>query len=135
MRRGPRLVIPLIWSSPLACACARSTDRLQGGAAPATAVPASPEARQPQAWSLLGEPLFAPDLPADVRARREQQLYEAQIVYDRDPHDEDAIIWLGRRQAYLGDYRAAIDTFSNGLAIMPASVLLLRHRGHRYITL
>ncbi len=90
--------------------------------------------RQPQAVSLLGQPLYAPALAEDVRAKREEQLYEAQITYDRDPHDEEAIIWLGRRQAYLGEYRAAIDTFSNGLAIDAASYKLLRHRGHRYIT-
>jgi hypothetical protein len=90
---------------------------------------------QPQAVSLLdGRPLYPPELPADVRAAREEQLYEAQIAYDRDLHNEDAIIWLGRRQAYLGEFRAAIDTFSNGLALTPDSHRLLRHRGHRYIT-
>jgi tetratricopeptide (TPR) repeat protein len=90
---------------------------------------------QSQAVSLLdGRPLYAPELPADVRAVREEQLYEAQIAYDRDLHNEDAMIWLGRRQAYLGEFRTAIDTFSNGLALTPGSHRLLRHRGHRYIT-
>jgi tetratricopeptide (TPR) repeat protein len=89
----------------------------------------------PQAISLLGQPLFPPVLPAQAQASREAQLYEAQVEYDRDPHDEEAIIWLGRRKAYLGEYRAAIDCFSNGLALDPASYRLLRHRGHRYITL
>src|SRR5688572_22622043 len=90
---------------------------------------------EPQAISLLGRPLYPPALSPEVRSTREQDLYEAQLAYDHDLHDETAIIWLGRRQAYLGEYRAAIDTFSNGLAILPESVRLLRHRGHRFITL
>lgn len=99
-----------------------------------TPVAAAPGGRPPQATSLLGQPLYPPPLPAAILAQRQEQLYDAQLIYDRDLHDELAIIWLGRRQAYLGDYRAAIDTFSNGLAILPESHRLLRHRGHRYIT-
>jgi tetratricopeptide (TPR) repeat protein len=124
--------------------CTRSSHRDQSQASPLI-VPESPatspalftgaNAVQPQALSLLAQPLYPPELPPEVRAQRQEQLYEAQLVYDRDPHDQDAIIWLGRRQAYLGDFRAAIDTFSNGLAIDPASYKLLRHRGHRFITL
>ena len=87
-----------------------------------------------EAFSLLNKPLRAPLLGDDVRRRREEQLAAAQFEYDRDPHDEEAIIWLGRRLAYLGRYREAIDVFTNGLAIQPESYKLLRHRGHRYIT-
>lgn len=89
----------------------------------------------PQAISLLGWPLYAPALPPDVFARRERELAEARYEYDRDPHDTQAIIWLGRRLAYLGRYDEAIDVFSNGLAVHPDSAELLRHRGHRYITI
>src|SRR5262245_242379 len=88
---------------------------------------ASHEIVELQAISLLGKPLYSPSLAPEVRDAREQDLYEAQLAYDHDLHDETAIIWLGRRQAYLGEYRAAIDTFSNGLAILPDSVRLLRH--------
>jgi tetratricopeptide (TPR) repeat protein len=89
---------------------------------------------RPDAISLLGKDLFAPSLPAQTLEQRERDLESAQFEYDRDPHNEDAIIWLGRRQAYLGRYTEAINTFSNGLAIHPESYKLLRHRGHRYIT-
>jgi tetratricopeptide (TPR) repeat protein len=89
---------------------------------------------QPQAMSLLGTPLYAPELPESVQRRRETELLAAQADYDRDPHDEDAAIWLGRRLAYLGRYREAIDVYTNALAIHPDSTRLLRHRGHRYIT-
>ena len=97
----------------------------------------TPSAAQPQAQatSLLGKPLIAPALPEEIRAQRERELESAQFDYDRDPHNEEAIIWLGRRQAYLGRYDEAINTFSNGLAIHADSYKLLRHRGHRYITL
>lgn len=103
-------------------------------AAPDWASAVNADAAQPQAISLLGQPLYPPPLPAEVLSRRQEQLYLAQAEYDRDLHDETAIIWLGRRQAYLGQYREAIDTFSNGLAILPESYRLLRHRGHRFIT-
>ncbi len=112
---------------------------LSGCASPSKVAPAESgpggEVVEPQAISLLGKPLYSPELSSEVRSAREQDRYEAQLAYDHDLHDETAIIWLGRRQAYLGEYRAAIDTFSNGLAILPDSVRLLRHRGHRYITL
>lgn len=111
-----------------------SKPRTTSNSEPIQATPSSGIEPQPQATSLLGEPLFAPELPVEVRMQREVDLYKAQLDYDANLHDETAIIWLGRRQAYLGDYRAAIDTFSNGLAIEPNSFRLLRHRGHRYIT-
>jgi tetratricopeptide (TPR) repeat protein len=73
-------------------------------------------------------------LPAEQRKVLEANLADAEAAYHQDPRSEDAIIWLGRRQAYLWRYRDAIDTFSKGLAIHPKSYKLYRHRGHRYIT-
>lgn len=87
-----------------------------------------------EAMSLLGQPLFAPVIPAEARARMEQDLAAARARYDRDPNDADAIIWLGRRLAYLGYYRDAIDVFSEGIRKHPADARMYRHRGHRYIT-
>jgi tetratricopeptide (TPR) repeat protein len=51
------------------------------------------------------------------------------------PDDADALIWLGRRTAYLGRYREAVEIFSRGIAQHPDDPRFLRHRGHRYITL
>lgn len=45
------------------------------------------------------------------------------------------MIWLGRRAAYLGQYRAAHEIFSRGLETFPGSARLLRHRGHRRLSL
>jgi tetratricopeptide (TPR) repeat protein len=86
-----------------------------------------------EATSLLGRPLAAPvDLPN--RARLETDLAVAEKDLAARPGDADAIIWVGRRQAYLWRYQDAIDTFTRGLALHPTNAKLLRHRGHRYIT-
>src|SRR6185369_8701769 len=65
----------------------------------------------------------------------EIRLARAQAAFDRDPDDAEAIVWLGRRTAYLGRFRAAIAIYSEGIASFPADARLYRHRGHRYITL
>jgi tetratricopeptide (TPR) repeat protein len=44
-------------------------------------------------------------------------------------------IWLGRRLAYLGRYRDAIDALTKGIAKHPTEARLYRHRGHRHITI
>ena len=89
----------------------------------------------PEARSMRGRPLETPTLPEDVQARREADLRHARTIYSVHPSDEEAIIWLGRRTAYLGRYREAVDIYTNGLKTFPESYRLLRHRGHRYITL
>lgn len=87
-----------------------------------------------QAISFLGEPLYPPDLPEEVRARRNQQLEEALAELEQDPESADALIWVGRRYAYLGEYRQAIQIFSLGVDFHPEDARFYRHRGHRYIT-
>lgn len=89
---------------------------------------------RPEATSLFGKPLYPMALDADTRKALEGNLAKAEAEYAKDPKSEDAIIWLGRRQAYLWRYRDAIDTFSKGLELHPKSYKLYRHRGHRYIT-
>ncbi len=85
--------------------------------------------------SLLGRPLFAPRLPEDFRLKQEALLAEAEADLEQNPDDPEAIIWVGRRTAYLGRYREAIQIYGHGLADHPAHAALYRHRGHRYITL
>ena len=58
----------------------------------------------------------------------------ARREHEANPDDEEAIIWLGRRLAYLGDYRQALRVYTRGLTLHPDSYRLLRHRGHRHIT-
>lgn len=116
-------------------------------AALAACAPSSPAASPPpssaapdassapvEATSLLGEPLRRPTLDAATRARLEADLARARAEHDADPGDADRIIWLGRRLGYLGRYREAIDVFTRGIALHPDDARLLRHRGHRFIT-
>jgi tetratricopeptide (TPR) repeat protein len=87
-----------------------------------------------EALSLLGRPLFPPLLAPETRTRLERDLARARAAYERNPRDADAIIWLGRRYAYLGQYRSAIEVFTEGIAKHPADARMYRHRGHRFIT-
>jgi tetratricopeptide (TPR) repeat protein len=98
-------------------------------------LPAALGAQEPEAVSLLGQPLFPREIPVETRARLEGELAGARIVYERAPRNANAIIWLGRRLAYLERYREAVDVFSEGIALHPDDARLYRHRGHRYITL
>jgi tetratricopeptide (TPR) repeat protein len=69
------------------------------------------------------------------RQLHEKNLAEARIAYEKSPGDAEAIIWLGRRTAYLGRYAEAIAIFSEGARKHPQDARMLRHRGHRWITL
>ena len=84
-----------------------------------------------QALSLEGEALYAADPGAGTVAN----LDVARAVYEADPNDADNIIWFGRRSAYAGDYRRAIEIFSGGAEKFPEDPRFYRHRGHRYISI
>jgi tetratricopeptide (TPR) repeat protein len=90
---------------------------------------------EPEATSLLGEPLFPPPLAQAIRAERESQLDAARKQLEASPDDPEALIWFGRRTAYLGRYRDAVKIFTEGVERFPDEARMLRHRGHRYITL
>jgi tetratricopeptide (TPR) repeat protein len=87
-----------------------------------------------EATSLLGKALHRPEIAAETRARLQADVDSARAAYQRSPDDAAAIIWLGRRTAYLGRYRDAIDIFSEGVHKHPNDARMYRHRGHRYIT-
>lgn len=84
--------------------------------------------------SLFGITLPKKKLTNTVRRDREEELRKARENYEQNPDDEDNIIWYGRRLAYLGEFYEAIRIYSVGLDKYPDSYRLLRHRGHRYIT-
>jgi len=84
--------------------------------------------------SLLGQPLAPLALEPDSGARMEAQLAQAVAAWEQDRSDADALIWMGRRTAYLGRYREAIAIFTDGIARHPADARMYRHRGHRYLT-
>jgi len=88
-----------------------------------------------EAISLAGDELQRPALADERREQLLADLADAEAALARAPHDEDAHIWRGRRLAYLGRYREAVDAYTAGLRRFPQSFKLLRHRGHRNITL
>lgn len=63
------------------------------------------------------------------------QYKEAKGIFEANPKDVEAIIWYGRRTAYLGQYQQAIDIYSKGLEKFPNEPRLYRHRGHRFISI
>lgn len=85
--------------------------------------------------SLLGEPLTRVPMSAEERRQRELRHAEARAAAAARPDDVEAQIWYGRRAAYLGHFREAVDIFTRALDRFPDDPRLLRHRGHRYITL
>jgi tetratricopeptide (TPR) repeat protein len=87
-----------------------------------------------EAVSLLGQPLISKPPTGEVLARLEANLAAARKEYDANPASADAIIWLGRRTAYLGHFRDAIAIFTQGIAKHPRDARMYRHRGHRYIS-
>ncbi len=84
-----------------------------------------------QAVSLLGKTLVSGAPSQKIL----DNLATAKANYDADPMDAQNIIWYGRRTAYTGDYRRAIEIFSEGIEKHPDDSRLYRHRGHRYITI
>ena len=87
-----------------------------------------------QGHSLTGQALYPMTLAAAQREKLEANLAEARTRFARHPDDPESFIWLGRRLAYLGRYREAIDIYSEGLERWPDAYALLRHRGHRWIS-
>ena len=114
MSRTWLVIAGTLWSAPLAAQSAR----------PAAV----------QAVSLLGDTLRELPLSATTRERYERQLAEARVAYEHAPENADSIIWLGRRLAYLGRIREAIDVYSRGIELHPDNAWLYRHRGHRYLS-
>lgn len=79
-------------------------------------------------------PVQPPVLSEKARSVYEGKLAEALQEYQKDSTNADAIIWYGRRTAYLGDYMKAIALFTRGITLHPSDARFYRHRGHRYIT-
>ena len=90
--------------------------------------------RVPEAMSLLGRPLYAPEMTPEAKAASDKRLAAARDEFVKAPDSADAILWLGRQLAVAGRVREAIDVFTRGAAKFPADARFYRHRGHRYIT-
>ncbi len=85
--------------------------------------------------SLDGRPLFATAVDERARPGLEADLAAAEAALAKDPTDRDAAVWVARRLGYLGRYHDAIVVLTDALDGHPGDPFLLRHRGHRWITL
>ena len=76
-----------------------------------------------------------PEIYVSNKAREiyESKLEQAKSNLEKDP-SADNLIWLGRREAYLGNYETAIDIYSKGTIKYPKDARFYRHRGHRFIS-
>ena len=76
--------------------------------------------------------------PAGVEYRSQADtgaIARAESALVAEPRNIDRIIALGVAQSGARQFREAIETFNRGLAIEPNNALLLRWRGHRYLSL
>ena len=85
--------------------------------------------------SIFTTPLGKTYLIAEPTEKLLAQYREAKENYEANPEEVENIIWYGRRTAYLGQYRQAIDIFSQGIEKHPNEPRLYRHRGHRFISI
>ena len=84
-----------------------------------------------EAITLLGDTLHT-SVSTSEDALKKYDIAKAK--YEKESSNADAIIWYGRRTAYLGKYQDAIDVFSEGIEKHPEDARMYRHRGNRYIT-
>jgi tetratricopeptide (TPR) repeat protein len=77
----------------------------------------------------------APSLSDSVKKVFEANLRSAEKKYKADSTNDEHIIWYGRRLAYLGNYKEAIDIYTKGINLHPDNARFYRHRAHRFITL
>ena len=81
--------------------------------------------------TLLGDTLTSPELK---ESKSFVQFKSAQLNYFDNQDSPEALIWYGRRIAYLGYFKEAIKVFTLGIVTYPNDARFYRHRGHRYIS-
>jgi tetratricopeptide (TPR) repeat protein len=84
-----------------------------------------------EAISLAGDTLRSAEPSEELM----QRYLEKKNIYKNAPDDLDNLIWFGRFTAYKGNYKKAIEIYTEGLKKFPDESRLLRHRGHRYISI
>ncbi len=82
-----------------------------------------------QAISKFGDTLYSEPPSEKLMAQFEAR----KKAFEENPNLENTI-WFGRFTAYTGNYREAIQIYTKALEKFPNESRLLRHRGHRYIT-
>jgi len=86
----------------------------------------------PQAYSLSGKPLFSSAPDAKTRKKNDSVI---QTIQAKGNLTEDDFIEMGKQLVATSRYKEAVEKYTNGLNKFPESFKILRHRGHRYLTL
>lgn len=91
--------------------------------------------------TTLAGPLTAQSVqyrsPAGVEYRSQRDtgaIAKAEQALAADPRNPQRFIDLGVAQSGARQFREAIETFTRGLALVPDNAMLLRWRGHRYLS-
>lgn len=123
-----------------------------GSAAPAAAEPGQERAAQEPRQEPPSQESPAQQAPADLPVQgtsllgrelrsqpptpeQEAAIEEARRALAEHPGEVERVVALGQALAAVWRYREAIEVYDRGLAAHPDDPLLLRHRGHRYISL
>ncbi len=88
---------------------------------------AQTSATTPELVSPLGAKHYA-------QADEKGEVAAAEKKLAADPKNIEALIALGKAQANIWRYHAAIETYTRGLTIDAKHAMLYRHRGHRYLS-
>lgn len=109
----------------LAVSCQKTTEQ----------APSKPDIEDFEAISLLGDSLFRPQLSPQVELDFKKKLEDTRLMHKANSKEVTNIVWYGRRLAYMGQFNKAQKIYTAGLQENPNSFHILRHRGHRYVTL
>ncbi len=90
-----------------------------------------PNMTQIEAITLLGDTLRTPPIKP---GKPKDHFEAARKDYEKYPDSAEALIWYGRRSAYLRHFQKAIAIYSKGVQKFPEDARMYRHRGHRYIS-
>ncbi len=90
--------------------------------------------KAPEVVSLLGTTFFEPERNESAQRKLDSALSIAKENFLENPSEEN-FIWYARRLGYLSRFNQAIEVLSEGIERYPQSYKLLRHRGHRYISM
>ena len=101
--------------------------------------------RIPEAYSLLGEPLYPtpirlwlPKDPAECDAKLSElgeNREKAAREYREDPDDPEKLLWYARRTEILGNFNEACAAYSEGIRRWSGDPRFRRFRGHRFALL
>ena len=101
--------------------------------------------RQPETYSLYGEPLYKS--PIVLWLPEEPEAYEAKIKelnndyeeakkdYAANPDDSEKLLWFARKTEILGNFMESTGLYSVGIEKWPDNPQFYRFRGHRFALL